>query len=311
LHIGLIRYLQEDFQGAYQATSKAIELSPNLCEAYYEHARYCSKLGKYDEAVKYLESAIFLGDAYYCIKVYSEKDFDTMRDRLRLLFEEWLNQSLDLAKSVIDKLRGLIQDAESEGLSYETSHELASAKNELNKVKILYRRESLLDCWDATCNALKTAKAVADSLVKHLSNQNFRIEQEHNNKVRKHEEMLKNVPTHPLTKILLVLMLPLFFVVAYYSRNWLLGFGSWFAVLVTAGLGIFAPIVVAGLIQTAHRSNLKKDFERYRESYENELSILLNRLSQFRTKREQLRMQEEEIRRMIPSSYLEESNTGR
>jgi tetratricopeptide (TPR) repeat protein len=67
LHIGLIRYLQGDFQKAYEATSKALKISPTFFEAHYQHAQYCAILGKHDEAIKHLKIAI-RGNRYYCVK---------------------------------------------------------------------------------------------------------------------------------------------------------------------------------------------------------------------------------------------------
>lgn len=58
LHMGLIHYLQADFEKTYQMTSQAIELSPDLCEAHYQHAQYCALLGKHDEAIDHLGKAV-------------------------------------------------------------------------------------------------------------------------------------------------------------------------------------------------------------------------------------------------------------
>ena len=86
LHTGLTKYFQKDFQKAYEATLKAVELSPELSEAHYQCAQYCAKVGKYDEAIEHLDKAI-KKDRNYCLKADSEKDFNVMRKQLQLFLE--------------------------------------------------------------------------------------------------------------------------------------------------------------------------------------------------------------------------------
>jgi tetratricopeptide (TPR) repeat protein len=105
LHVGLIRYLQGNFQKAYEATLKALKLSPQLYEAHYQHAQYCANLGKYAEAVEHLKIAI-KGDRYYCVKADSEKDFDVMKDHLVSLFKELKEEACDWAEKEIERAKG-------------------------------------------------------------------------------------------------------------------------------------------------------------------------------------------------------------
>ena len=109
LHMGLLKYLQEDFRGAYEATSKAIELSPNFYEAHFQHAQYCVKLGKYDEAIRYLRKAIVDGDRYYCVKANSEKDFNIIKKQMRSLFKELRDEARSQAKLEIREAEELTE----------------------------------------------------------------------------------------------------------------------------------------------------------------------------------------------------------
>ncbi|MDI6592045.1 MAG: CDC27 family protein [Patescibacteria group bacterium] len=135
LHIGLIKYLQGDFRKAYEATLKAIELSPNFYEAHYQHAQYCANLGKYNEAIKHLWEAI-KGDRYYCVKADSEKDFGVMKRQLRSFFEELRNKARNKAKSEIKIAQELVQDAESYGVSTADKAGEVMRKFEVAKIKL-------------------------------------------------------------------------------------------------------------------------------------------------------------------------------
>ncbi len=114
LHVGLVHYRQKNFQKAYEATLKAMELSPNLYEAYYQHARHCANLGRYDVAIEHLRVAIE-SDRYYCVKADSEEDFGVMKKQLISLFEELKDRARDQAEREIGKAQKLIRDAESHG----------------------------------------------------------------------------------------------------------------------------------------------------------------------------------------------------
>jgi len=168
LHVGLIRYLQGDFQKAYDATSRAVKLSPKLYEAHYQHAQYCANLSRYDEAIKYLWKAIE-GDRYYCIKADSEKDFDVMKKQLRQFFKELRNRAQSQAESEIKIARDFIKEAESYDASI--ANKLASAKNELNYAMTFLKRRSLFDSWDAIHKARNAFSHTRHSFTTTLSKQ--------------------------------------------------------------------------------------------------------------------------------------------
>ena len=179
LHIGQVKYLQTDFQGACEATQKAIELLPSLYEAHYQHARYCATLGEHEEALRHLDIAI-KGDRHYCAKASSEKDFEVVKDNLRAYFGDIQEKIQAYAKTEIDHAETLLEGLE----SYENksvmffikridwldlkvlrrfSDILATAKKKSSEAKVSCSRATIFDSWDA----LQGASAAVSLLKKH------------------------------------------------------------------------------------------------------------------------------------------------
>lgn len=180
LHIGLIKYLQEDFQKAYEATLEAIKLSPDFGEAHYQHAQYCAILGKHDEAIEHLWEAIKV-NRHYCVKVGSEKDFSVMKGQLRSFFKERQSKAQDIAKSEIKMAQELVQDAKSYGVSAVgewnwITYKFTMAEKKLSEAKIFLKRGSLFDCWDAQYKASVAQKMATDSSIEHLPGRISEIE---------------------------------------------------------------------------------------------------------------------------------------
>ncbi len=170
LHVGLVKYLQEDFQGAYEATSKAIELSPNLYEAHYQHAQYCANLARYDEAIKHLKKAIVEGDKYYCVKADSEKDFNVMKKQLHSLFEELRDNAENQAFLGMGAIGRLIDRAKSH-YNIPAFGKLKVAQRMLSQSTVFLAKRSFLDCHDAYRKIFVAAKITIDFSIEHLSNQ--------------------------------------------------------------------------------------------------------------------------------------------
>lgn len=180
LHIGLIKYLQTDFQSAYKATQKAIELDPSLYEAHYQHAQYCAKLGEHEEALKHLDIAV-KGDRYYCAKASSEKDFDAMREKLRPYFEDirekiqaYAEREINRAEKLFKRLKPLeTRSVTFINLTYLKRYaepfekywreRLVIHKKELHEVKASFKRATVFDSWDS----LQRAGALISLLKKH------------------------------------------------------------------------------------------------------------------------------------------------
>jgi len=170
IHIALIKYLQEDFQKAYVATSKAIEISPNFYEAHFQHARYCAILGRYDEAIAHLRKVI-AADRYYCIKVDLEKDFHVMKKQLLLLFVELRDTAQYEAERELMQAYELVQIAALQDAYNYASDSFGLTKTRLNEAEAFFRRNSYFDYLDATQKAHKVKKLALDSSIKSLSNQ--------------------------------------------------------------------------------------------------------------------------------------------
>jgi tetratricopeptide (TPR) repeat protein len=301
LHIGLTYYLQGDFQKAYEATLKAIGLTPNIYEAHYQHAQYCANLGKYDEAIEHLREAI-RGDRYYCLKAGSEKDFDVMKERLRSFFEDLRDKAQNQAKSEIDKAEELVLDAESYGLSTlgepgKATNKFRAAKKKLNEAKEFLRRASLFDCWDATYKAYVAQKMALDSSAECLSDQISKVRREREEKERKLEER-KKLWTE------LVVLIPVGAGILFYIINIVIlfiqgeifrgieallcgGIGFVYAIILLVGCGILC--LFAYIIELIYKLLIKK----HRAHYENKLAKLQGSLSEVQTKRTQLGIEEE------------------
>jgi len=164
LHVGLVKYLQTDFQAAYDATQKAIELYPNLYEAHYQHARYCSRLEKYEEALRHLSIAV-KGDKYYCVKVSIEKDFRDLTSDLGAFLKEVFANVYDQAKSDVKEAAQFIEETERDEACHlhfiekwfyapkyvaayrNSTPSFNEAKENLRVAQDYLARESILDSW--------------------------------------------------------------------------------------------------------------------------------------------------------------------
>jgi len=291
LHIGLTDYLQGDFQKAYEATSEAIELSPNLYEAHYQHAQYCANLGKYGEAINHLREAV-KGDRYYCLKADSEKDFDVMKERLRSFFEHLLDKAQNQARGAIDKAQELIMDAESYGLSSlresgKATSEFRAARKNLSEAKQFLERASLFDCWDATDKAYVAQKMALDSSVEYLSGQISKGGRERNRKEKELEE--KNDSWQSLGLSIPVVAFTLFIIAMFVITVIEEGIGGVLDVIVSL---IFAsPVLAIGygilclLVNMVSGFICKSLIKKNREHYENILAELQEHLSEAQIKR--------------------------
>lgn len=179
LHKGLVKYLQKDFKEAYNATLKAIELSPDFYEAHYQHAQYCAILGKYDEAIKHLKKAIVEGDKYYCVKADSEKDFDVMKKQLKSLFQELQINAQNQVTVVLGEVARLINRAKS-SYNIPLIDNLKVAQGKLEEATVFITRGSFFDCHDAAQKTFVGLKTVLDFSVEYSSNEIMKLQNEIN-----------------------------------------------------------------------------------------------------------------------------------
>ena len=312
LHIGLIKYLQEDFQKAYEATLEAIKLSPDFGEAHYQHARYCAILGKHDEAIKYFWEAIKV-NRYYCVKVGSEKDFSVMKGQLRSFFKERQTRAQDIAKKLVNDAQELIQDAESYGVStfvdklkkntsyfghwsseeVEITEKFEATKLKLNEAKTFLKRGSLFDCWDAQYKVLVAQKMATDILIKFLSNQAQKIEERLGELIQKKNKRVKFNCGEFLIYFFLLFYPFFFWPLLAFSRffeKWWWPFSTPFSLTVIPLVMfsvIYGTFYFASWINSLRYVPLVKR-ERKR------LSVLKNNLSEVQAKQDRLQLEDNE-----------------
>lgn len=277
LHIGLENYLLEDFQEAYNATSRAIELSPNYYESYYQHARYCAMLGKYDEAIEHLEQAIIEGDRYYCIKADSDECFDEMREKLQLFFGELRDKLASLTRQGVFFIQGSIRDAESDNVS---SEKLDAAKKILTESITLMERETLFDCWDANYKITVAEKMVLDSSVEHLNNIILNTGTRYNNE--RTYEMNRPTPLEKFMEIISIIgvlgLMIMYFTKlrSYPSINWSSPFVLQMVILLIMSFSY-------KLVTRWEDSQSKRIQESRKRAYDDEIAIYETHLSAART----------------------------
>ncbi len=168
LHIGLSHYDMGDYQDAYIAASNAIQVNPNFSEAYYRSAQYCSKLGRYDEALSNLSKAID-ADRGYCLKALAEKDFEPMSNKLKDLIEDLTKKEQVKADKEIEKSKQLIK-------KFDYVNIPDSAQKELDEAIKLKDSGTYLNCRDAVYKAYASQKALVDSINNFLSSEIKNVE---------------------------------------------------------------------------------------------------------------------------------------
>lgn len=163
LHIGLSHYEIGNYQDAYIAASNAIQMNPKFSEAYYRRAQYCSKLGKYNEALNNLEKAI-KADRGYCLKALAEKDFEPMSDKLGDFVEDLTKEEQVKADKEIMKSKELIK-------KFEYIDVPRDAREKLEEGISFRNAQTYLNCRDAVYKACASQKALVDSLSTLLSSE--------------------------------------------------------------------------------------------------------------------------------------------
>ncbi len=89
---------------ARKAVCRAIEAYPRLSESHYHSAKYSALLREPESALPSLEAAIRL-DREYCLKVYSDPDFDGISSEVAALIERLRGSAADQAARQLDELQ--------------------------------------------------------------------------------------------------------------------------------------------------------------------------------------------------------------
>ena len=179
LHAGMANYILEDYSEAYNATSNAIKSYPELSQAYYQHAKYCSRLGKYPEAISNLRKA-FDVDRGYCTKALSEEDFVPMSSQLKDLVEIVTKDMNDKAAIEIEKANKLINELESVD-NFHFGSILNNAKEKLSEGMRLKKEGKYFSCRDAIYKARVSQKLALDSVTEYLSDRESKLKKSDEN----------------------------------------------------------------------------------------------------------------------------------
>jgi tetratricopeptide (TPR) repeat protein len=167
LHLGLIYYFIHDYQNAYNSTLKAINLCPNSSMCYYEHARYCAKLNKTEEAIENLKKIIYQ-EPFYCAKINSEPDFNPLSNKIHEIFETFYDQLESISQKRIETAKHLLNRAEQLRI---TSEQLNSFSNSLKKAERSYSKHSILDFQCSIIESENTIKNLLILMQKYLEEQ--------------------------------------------------------------------------------------------------------------------------------------------
>lgn len=164
LSIGYLMFTSGDTEGAYEATKMAVETSPDLCEAWYQHSRYSALLGRAEEGVRYLKRAIW-GNRNYALKPSSDKAFDGIRSHLHRLNEELREEARKEAEVGLRKFKGSLVVIQKTYKAQFPREKLSDLRERLQRVENLYGRNSYFDYLDVIVLALEAYK---DSLSEKL-----------------------------------------------------------------------------------------------------------------------------------------------
>ena len=134
---------------AEKCTQEAINLSPDLSEAYYQNAQYNALLNKPDKSISSLKKAIKM-DKLYCLKVNTNEDFDSIRDMVNNLFRELRDEEGNKLQSEFvtiikrqDDFGTLCNKINKFAINPDFHHNLTT--NMIKKIKAYIKRNSYFD----------------------------------------------------------------------------------------------------------------------------------------------------------------------
>ncbi len=161
------KWLAKDADAAKHFTKQALELSqnatkvyPQLTEAFYHHAKFAALLGDSETAQSSLKTAI-LGDRNYCIKADADRDFDSVREYVRNLFESLRQQAKQEAVKAFEPVKKLLEDWVFQ--SSEAKKAEAKIRKLLERAESLYHKDTYFDYLDAM-SLLKEAQDTFDQI---------------------------------------------------------------------------------------------------------------------------------------------------
>jgi len=103
-YAGWLSAVKNNYEEAINLTKTAIDLSPNLAEAYYNLAKYYAVEGNYDESCKHLAKAIFDFDPDYGLKYFIDMDFESRIDEIGVYLMEYADRyNSKLMSAIVSK----------------------------------------------------------------------------------------------------------------------------------------------------------------------------------------------------------------
>jgi len=144
LHLARAHSLMGEARKAYDATARAVALSPAFVEAQYQHAIHCAIIGEPDQALEHLDKA-FEKNCYYLSKAASDPGFATMGERLQAYIEDMRAEAEAWAQDEIEVARKAIEKAQSCGAGANGTTDLAPAIQQLDNARRNARLGGVLD----------------------------------------------------------------------------------------------------------------------------------------------------------------------
>jgi tetratricopeptide (TPR) repeat protein len=152
LHKGLIKRDLGLLDEAEKCAAEALQLSPDLSEAFYQCAQYNAILNKSEKAVSLLRRAIKL-DVNYCEKISTEKDFAKIKDDINRLFNQLQEEEGESARKNLANAEnkiGIYNDLLKEIKAHESIDvQDGEIQKCINRIRELINRNSYRDSLEA------------------------------------------------------------------------------------------------------------------------------------------------------------------
>jgi WD40 repeat protein len=166
----MVCLIEQQMEAASVHLQEAVNLDPELFEAYYQQACLAVRLGKFDSAIACLESAI-KGDARYYERARGDRSFDVVRPQVENLLDRLMQpvremivdvkqdaeslQGYVIAEPEEEKLSAIFQEVDRElatGLTYRTGlhilHTLSGIQEELQGIRDRFYKKYEIDPHD-------------------------------------------------------------------------------------------------------------------------------------------------------------------
>jgi tetratricopeptide (TPR) repeat protein len=167
LHLGQVRRLQDDFGHAYSAAREAVRLSPDLAQASYDLALYCSLTRRYEECVEALRKAAEADELYWVRAAIDmdHGDLAPVREEILKLQQSLRDEQREIARKGLSDARCEIETARLALAETRSAPEFASAVGDYERSRQLFgenSRFSLLSAVSMVSQATAAARAARE-----------------------------------------------------------------------------------------------------------------------------------------------------